>query len=107
MSSYQMYHSSDFLDSQTISPDRWLNIPVAENNRQNPLSRYLVPFSNGKRACICLNLAWVELYIGLATMFRRVDFELFETAKEAVEMAREFFVPKPGLETKGVRVVVK
>ena len=40
-------------------------------------------------------------------MFRRVDFELFETAKEAVEMAREFFVPKPGLETKGVRVVVK
>ena len=97
MSSCQMYHSNVFLDSQTISPDRWLNKPVAENNRQNPLLRYLVPFSKGTRVCIGLNLAWVELYIGLATVFRRVDFELFETGKEAVEMAREFFVPKLAL----------
>ena len=39
-------------------------------------------------------------------MFRRVDFDLFETGRETVEMAREFFVPQPGLETKGVRVLV-
>ena len=43
----------------------------------------------------------------MATEFRRVDFELFETGKEAVEMAREFFVPQPAPETKGVRVIVQ
>ena len=107
MSSYQMHHSSVFPDSQTFIPDRWLNKPVAGSDGQKPLSRYLVSFSKGTRACIGVNLAWAELYIALATVFRRVDFELFETGKEAVEMAREFFVPQPRLDTKGVRVVVQ
>lgn len=107
MSTYQMHHSSVFPDSRSFNPDRWLHKPVAGDNRQKPLSRYLVSFSRGTRACIGLNLAWAELYTGLATVFRRVDFELFGTGKEAVEIAREFFVPQPGLETKGVRVIVR
>lgn len=102
-----MHHSSVFPDSQTFNPDRWLNKPVVGDNSQKPLSRYLVSFSRGTRACIGMNLAWAELYIGLATVFRSVDFELFETGKEAVEMAREFFVPQPALGTKGVRVIVQ
>ena len=102
-----MHHSNVFPDSQLFNPDRWLNKSVAGNNRQEPLSRYLVSFSKGTRACIGQNLAWAELYIALATVFRRVDFELFETGKEAVEMAREFFVPQPRLDTKGVRAIVQ
>ena len=54
-----------------------------------------------------LNLAWAELYIGLATVFRRVDFELFETGPEAVSVTSEYFVPLPPTETKGVRVTVR
>ncbi len=57
--------------------------------------------------CLGLHLAWAELYIGLANVFRKVDFELWETGKDAVEIKRESFVPLPGLGTKGVRVVVK
>lgn len=57
--------------------------------------------------CLGLHLAWAELYIGLANVFRRVDLELFETGRAEVEMAREFFVPQPQLGSKGVRVVVK
>lgn len=106
MSTYLMHHSKVFSDSQTFNPDRWLYKTVAGNDSQKPLSRYLVPFSKGTRNCVGQNLAWAELYIGLAHVFRRVDFDLFETGRETVEMAREFFVPQPGLETKGVRVLV-
>ena len=103
-----MHHSDVFADSQTFNPDRWLNNkPVAGSDSQKPLSRYLVPFGKGTRNCLGHNLAWAELYIGLAHVFRRVDFELFETGRESVVMAREFFVPQPAPETKGVRVLVK
>lgn len=108
MSTYQMHHSDVFPASHTFNPDRWLDSkPVAGDKTQKPLSRYLVSFGRGTRACIGMNLASAELYIGLATVFRRVDFELFETEEEAVVMAREFFVPQPRVGTKGVRIVVR
>ena len=103
MSHYLMHHSEVFPDSHAFNPDRWLNLG---SDRQKRLSRYLVPFSKGTRNCIGQNLAWAQIYIGLAYVFRRVDFELFETDKEAVEMASEFFVPQPRPGTKGVRAVV-
>lgn len=106
MSSYLTHHSpSIFPDSNTFNPDRWLNNPKTVHGK--PLSRYLVSFSKGTRMCLGLHLAWAELYIGLANVFRRVDFELFETGREEVEMASEFFVPKPKAGSKGVRAVVK
>lgn len=54
-----------------------------------------------------MNLASAELYIGLTTLFRRVKMELFETQRDAVDMAVDRFIqtPKPG--TKGVRVLIK
>jgi cytochrome P450 len=106
MSSYLMHHSpSIFPKSHTFDPDRWLNKDQTANGK--PLSRYLVSFSKGTRMCVGLHLAWAELYIGLANVFRRVDLELFETARKEVQMAREFFVPQPEVGSKGVRVVVK
>ena len=102
-----MHHSEVFPQSQVFNPDRWLNKATANNEGQKPLTRYLVPFSRGTRNCVGQNVAWAELYIGLAHVFRRVDLELYETGKETVEMAREFFVAQPDVETKGVRVVVK
>ena len=44
--------------------------------------------------------------MGLAFVFRSVDLELYETGKEAVEMAAEFFVPLPRAGSEGVRAVV-
>lgn len=54
-----------------------------------------------------MSLAYAELYIGLATMFRELDFELVGTGRDAVDMAADYFVPLPKAGTKGVRVLVK
>ena len=54
-----------------------------------------------------MHLAWAELYIGLATLFRRAQLELFETGPEAVAMAREYVVPLPREGGRGVRVRVR
>lgn len=72
-----------------------------------PLSTYIVSFSKGTRSCIGMNLAYAELYIGLATLFRRVNMELFETQRDAVDIAADHFVPVPKAGTKGVRVLIK
>lgn len=54
-----------------------------------------------------MNLANAEVYIGLATLFRRVNMELFETQRDAVDMAADYYVQAPKAGTKGVRVLIK
>ena len=95
-----------FPDPQTFNPDRWLNNAKAAPLYEKPLSRYLVSFSKGTRICLGIHLAWAEMYIGLATVFRRVRMELFETGPEEVVMTREYFVPLPKEGGKGVRARV-
>ena len=67
----------------------------------------MAAFSRGPRMCLGMNFANAELYIGLATLFRRVELKLFETHRDAVDMAADYFVPIPQAGTKGVRVVVQ
>ncbi|KAI3324144.1 cytochrome protein [Xylariaceae sp. AK1471] len=89
-------------------PERWLEgamSPLAPNGQ--PLGKYLVTFGRGPRMCLGMNLARAELFIGLAVLFRRCDWELFETTREAVDMKADYFVPLPSPTTKGVRVLVK
>jgi cytochrome P450 len=92
-----------FPEPQIFKPERWMG----EDEDRMRLERYLVPFSKGSRACLGINLAQVEMYLTLATLFRRFDFELFETDSSDVELAHEFFVPVSRLDSKGVRVLVK
>ncbi|KAA8642750.1 cytochrome P450 [Aspergillus tanneri] len=73
----------------------------------HPLSHYLVPFSRGSRACIGMHLAYMELFIALATVFRRHQFELFETDRSDVDFANDLVRPMPKWGSKGVRVMVK
>jgi len=107
MTSYLQHRApSLFPFPSTFSPDRWLNNPlVASTNK--PLSRYLVTFSKGPRMCLGVNLANAELFIGLATVFRRLEFGLWETGRGDVEMAADYFVPMPERGSRGLRVVVK
>jgi hypothetical protein len=53
------------------------------------------------------SLAQAELYMGLAAVFRRFSFELFETDVSDTILAHDFFVPTVKLDTKGIRVKVK
>lgn len=106
MSTYMMHRDPRvFPQPDEFRPDRWLGQAIAYNGK--PLTKYLVPFSRGPRMCLGMNFANAELYIGLATVFRRLNLELFQTQRDAVDMAADFFVPIPAQDTKGVRVVVR
>ncbi len=52
------------------------------------------------------SLAYLELYVSLAHIFRRFKLELYETDASDVELAHDFFLPSPRLDSKGVRVKV-
>lgn len=104
---------SIFPNPRSFNPERWI-----ENPR---LDRFMVSFSKGSRMCVGINLAYAEIYLGLAALFRRFGsagedgvrfdgdegvLELFETGLDDVEIYSDCFIPfaKPG--SKGVRIKV-
>ncbi|EED16388.1 cytochrome P450, putative [Talaromyces stipitatus ATCC 10500] len=93
-----------FPDASSFIPERWLD--GAKTEEGESLSRYFVPFGKGPRMCIGVNLAYIELHLTLAMLFRRFEFELYETDITDVELAHDFMVPQPKLDTKGMRVRV-
>lgn len=52
------------------------------------------------------SLAFAELFLAGATIFRRFELELYETDSTDVVLAHDFFLPAPKLDSKGVRVKV-
>ena len=89
-----------FPDHCSFVPDRWL-APSSKN-----LDKYLMVFGKGPRACLGMSLAYAELYLTLACVFRCFDLELFETTRADVDPQHDFMVPSPRLESKGMRVLV-
>ena len=54
------------------------------------------------------SFAWAELLIAAAAIFRRFDFELFETdRKRDVDAQRDCFLGEPSKESRGVRVRIR
>lgn len=100
------HHEVLFPESFTFKPERWLGEPRAPTTGKL-LSRYNVAFGRGARACLGLPMAYCEIYIALATLFRRFTFELYETGPEAVAFHHDMVTPQPPYYSKGVRVVVK
>ncbi|CRG88438.1 hypothetical protein PISL3812_05468 [Talaromyces islandicus] len=88
-----------FPSPREFKPERWIN--------NTTLDRYFVPFGKGSRMCLGLNLAQAELYIAIATIFSRFDFELYDTDVSDVEMKHAYLVPYAKWESKGVRAKVK
>ncbi|KAI4281018.1 MAG: hypothetical protein L6R38_003991 [Xanthoria sp. 2 TBL-2021] len=70
------------------------------------LTKYLVPFGRGPRACLGQNFAMAELFLDLGMVFRRFEFELFETGERDVKMVANYFAPIPK-SANGVRVGVQ
>jgi cytochrome P450 len=106
------WDESIYPDPLKFDPDRWLQGPS--------LDKYLVPFSRGTRQCVGFHLAWAELYLTLAMIFRKYGseevrfegdvgyLELFEVewAKD-VEIVADGVTPlhRPG--SKGIRIKVR
>ncbi|KMP06457.1 cytochrome P450 [Coccidioides immitis RMSCC 2394] len=97
-----------FPDSHSFIPERWLDNPKTSDG--TPLERYLVAFGRGPRACLGLNpthsLARAELNYAFGTVFRRFEFELYETDITDVKYKHDFFNPPVKMDSKGVRLLV-
>ncbi|KAN0142182.1 putative P450 monooxygenase [Lactarius tabidus] len=77
---------SVFSDPDAFIPDRWLG----EDAKM--LDASMVAFSKGPRNCIGINLAYCELYLVIAAIFRRFDMTL--DAKRSGDLSVvEHFVP--------------
>lgn len=61
-----------FTDPEEFRPERWFDEVEGPNCRQ-----YVMPFSQGPRACIGRNLAYLEQQILIATLVHRYEF-MFE-----------------------------
>ena len=88
-------------DPFVFRPERWLGEVTPQMNRN------LVPFSRGSRNCIGMHLAYAEVTLMLAALFRpgAPKMELFETDESDVVAAHDFIVPLPRLDSKGIRVI--
>jgi hypothetical protein len=111
MTSYDVHRDEAiFPHSFAFKPERWVGNPGLE--------RYLVSFGKGTRQCLGMNLAYAEIYLTLARLFRwfgsgsvRSDgdvgvLELFETDESDVKLVAEVLVPFVKKRSAGVRAVI-
>ena len=94
-----------FPQPRDFDPGRWFNASKAQ---QEVMSKYLFNFGRGTRQCAGINLAYAELYLTLACVFRRLGdkMQLHNTVRERdVDPVQDYFIGVPSLECKGVRVV--
>ncbi|KAL5364358.1 cytochrome P450 [Aspergillus floccosus] len=91
-----------FPEPHAFDPERWMRA-AAKGER---LDRYLVNFSKGSRICLGMNLAYAELYLVIATMIRRFDFELYQTSKKDIDFVRDFGTPYPEEGNFGIRATI-
>lgn len=107
MSIYSISHDEMiFPDSYIFNPSRWLDNPKGPDGQKH-LSRYMLSFGTGNRICLGMRLAYAEIFLALATVFRRFEMVLFETARGDVEAHRDMLVPRPKKGSKGVKILVK
>ncbi|KAL8871184.1 MAG: hypothetical protein Q9174_002934 [Haloplaca sp. 1 TL-2023] len=96
-----------FPEPHKYIPSRWLNDPKGPDGVK-PLSRYQVAFSRGTRVCLGMQLAYAEMYIIMATLIRRFDFDVCEGVEEAdVGFVRDYILPAPRAGSQGLRVTVR
>jgi cytochrome P450 len=101
-----------FKDPHKFIPERWI-----ENPR---LDRYNISFSKGTRICLGLNLAYSELFMIVASIFRRYDLydgtgkqttptlALYDTTWERdASVHYDYLVPFAAKGSKGIQVQVR
>ncbi|KAG6365900.1 hypothetical protein INS49_000076 [Diaporthe citri] len=78
MAIYHIHYNKDiFPEPGLFIPERWLETEQRGNTAERlaEMNHFLVPFSKGTRACLGINLAYMELYLILAYLIRRFDFQ--------------------------------
>ncbi|KAH8592532.1 putative cytochrome P450 [Bisporella sp. PMI_857] len=101
------YNPTVFENPRSFVPERWLQDANDGDKKGTGLNRFLVPFSKGTRHCLGMNLAYAEIFLALAILVTRFDFELYETTIDDVEMRHDLTISYPELGSQRVRVFVK
>ena len=58
-------------------------------------------------ADVIVSLAYAEMYLALAVLFKRLSFELYDTTRErGIDLSRDYFVGETKKESPGVRVKI-
>lgn len=109
LDTWHMHHNEVlYPDSFSFMPERWLGQPHAPHPyASRPLKHYMVSFGKGTINCLEKNLALAEIIIALATLFRRFEWELYETTYEDIKIVRDLVAPDVSKESKGIRVLVR
>ncbi|KAL4744868.1 hypothetical protein BDW72DRAFT_212034 [Aspergillus terricola var. indicus] len=106
MDSYHMHHDeSVFPDSYAFVPERWLDGARGPDGTGS-LNKYLASFSRGTRMCVGINLAYAEITIVLARLFRGFVMELYQTTRKDVDCYRDLVGMEVVRGSRGVRVKV-
>ncbi|EPS37549.1 hypothetical protein H072_8765 [Dactylellina haptotyla CBS 200.50] len=89
MNSHYMYHTNPtvYPEPFKFNPERWL----AEDTKEQ--EKYFMPFSRGARICVGMNLAWAELELTVARLFRRYEISFDKDFKDENMNWRALFVP--------------
>ncbi|KAK7753186.1 hypothetical protein SLS62_004919 [Diatrype stigma] len=74
-------NEEEYPEPQRFNPDRWM-----DPNPWQPGKKTFVPFGKGKRNCVGMHLALVEIYLLLGNIVQRFEFK-FPTTK-----AEDFYV---------------
>ncbi|MCJ1354666.1 MAG: hypothetical protein MMC33_004655 [Icmadophila ericetorum] len=90
-SSY-VYHADEriFADAAKFIPERWLSEDYAK------LDRHMVAFSRGSRGCLGVNLAYAELYLTFAHLFRNFDLSPYQTSAADMDWGDYFITVTRG-----------
>ncbi|RMZ82702.1 hypothetical protein DV738_g1466, partial [Chaetothyriales sp. CBS 135597] len=90
-----------FPDPLKFDPERWLRPGEKERSE-----KFFVPYGRGQRICIGKEFANVSLYLAVANLFYRYDFEWHDTTEADLEMVHEMFAPFPG-ESDGLQAFIR
>ena len=93
-----------FPNPKSFNPDRWSTPNSPERWR---LEKHLHPFGGGSRVCIGSNLAYAEMYITIAMVFRRFEnLIVWETSPRDMEYVHDYFGGMTRHENGGLKVKV-
>lgn len=76
-----------FTNAAEFRPERWLGDEKLE------LEKKLVSFSRGTRSCLGMNMAYAEMYLTFAYVFRRFDLKPSGTVAKDIEEWKDCFLP--------------
>lgn len=83
-STFVHYNASIFPEPERFIPERWLE--------SHELDHWLVAFSRGVRMCLGINLAWAELRLAFAHVYRKFDLVAADSLPDKLAW-RDIFLP--------------